>query len=287
MSEPPAVAGGFFLAEADPPATAGGSDLRMCIILFAYQAHPLYRLILAANRDEFYARPTARAGFWEDAPEVLGGRDLERGGTWLGITRSGSYAAVTNFRAPLELKKGAPSRGHLVSDFLRSPESPASYLERTASVSSIYNGFNLIAGDSRQLAYHSNKDAGVRVLTPGVYGLSNHLLDTSWPKVSRGKQALTEMVRQAGEVETEALFDILADESRAEDQALPNTGVSVEVERVLSPLFIRTPIYGTRSSTLLLIDIEDSITFIERTFDAGMRNAADLVFKFKSEGEPL
>lgn len=259
----------------------------MCIILFAYRAHPLYRLILTANRDEYYARPTARAGLWEDSSEILAGRDLERGGTWLGVTRSGSYAAVTNFRAPSEIKKDAPSRGHLVSDFLRSAESPASYLERIASASYIYNGFNLIAGDSRQLAYHSNKDAGVRVLKPGVYGLSNHLLDTSWPKVSRGKQALTEIVRQAAEVETEALFNILADESRAEDQALPNTGVGVEVERVLSPLFIRTPIYGTRSSTLLLIDIEDSITFIERTFDAGTRDAADVVFKFEREGEPL
>ncbi|MBC7909174.1 MAG: NRDE family protein, partial [Pyrinomonadaceae bacterium] len=213
-------------------------------------------------------------------------RDRKRGGTWLGINGSGSYAAVTNFRAPSEIKKGAPSRGHLVSDFLHSTESPASYLERIAATSSTYNGFNLIAGDSRQLAYHSNKDAGVRDLAPGIYGLSNHLLDTSWPKVSRGKQALTEIVRQAGEVEPETLFAILADESKAEDQALPDTGVGVEVERVLSPLFIRTPIYGTRSSTLLLIDIEDSITFIERTFDAGMKDAADAVFKFKSEGEP-
>lgn len=259
----------------------------MCIILFAYKAHPDYRLILAANRDEYYARPTAQAAFWEDAPEILAGRDLLRGGTWLGVTRSGRVAAVTNFRAPSAINKGAPSRGQLVSDLLRSRESPKEYLERVAATSSVYPGFNLIAGDSRQLAYHSNRDAGVRALTQGIYGVSNHLLDTSWPKVSRGKQALSEIVQHAGEMNPEALFDILADESRAADEALPDTGVGIELERVLSPLFIRTPIYGTRSSTLLLIDIRGSITFIERTFDAGSKNAADVVFKFKSEGEPL
>jgi uncharacterized protein with NRDE domain len=259
----------------------------MCIILFAYRAHPDYRLILAANRDEYDARPTAQAAFWEDAPEILAGRDLLRGGTWLGVTRSGRVAAVTNFRDSSAIKKDAPSRGHLVSDFLRSTESPQEYLERRATTSSVYDGFNLIAGDSCRFAYHSNRGAGVRALTEGVYGVSNHLLDTPWPKVSRGKQALSEIVRRDGEVEPEALFDILADESRAADEALPDTGVGVELERVLSPLFIRTPIYGTRSSTLLLIDIKGSITFIERTFEAGRKNAADVVFKFKSEGEDV
>lgn len=253
----------------------------MCIILFAYQTHPRYRLILAANRDEYYARPTERAAFWEDASEILAGRDLERGGTWLGVTKGGRFAAVTNFRDPTAIVKDAPSRGHLVSDFLRGTDAPASYLSNIAATSSGYNGFNLLAGDARGLCYHSNREAGVRELDAGVYGLSNHLLDTPWPKVEKGKRTLSEIVHESAEVSREDLFKILADDARADDTRLPQTGVSLEYERALSPVFIKTPVYGTRSSTLLLIDSEDNITFIERTFEPD-KEASDVVFQFQS-----
>jgi uncharacterized protein with NRDE domain len=253
----------------------------MCIILFAYQTHPRYRLILAANRDEYYARPTERAAFWEDDSEIVAGRDLERGGTWLGVTKGGRFAAVTNFRDPSALKKDAPSRGHLVSDFLRGTDAPSNYLSKIAATSSSYNGFNLIAGDAQQLCYHSNREAGVRELDSGIYGLSNHLLDTPWPKVEKGKRALSEIVHESAEVSREKLLQILADDAHADDSRLPQTGVSLEYERALSPVFIKTPVYGTRSSTLLLIESEGSITFIERAFEPEGQ-ATDVVFQFQS-----
>ncbi|HEY0543771.1 MAG TPA: NRDE family protein [Pyrinomonadaceae bacterium] len=253
----------------------------MCIILFAYKTHPRYRLILAANRDEYYARPTERAAFWKVDGEILAGRDLERGGTWLGVTKGGRFAAVTNFRDPSALKKDAPSRGHLVSDFLRGHDAPSNYLSKIAAISASYNGFNLIAGDARQLCYHSNREAGVRELQPGVYGLSNHLLDTPWPKVEKGKRALSEIVREGAEVSRAELLQVLADDARADDSSLPQTGISLEYERALSPVFIQTPVYGTRSSTLLLIDSEESITFVERAFEHEGQ-ASDVSFQFQS-----
>lgn len=251
----------------------------MCIILFAYKAHPKYNLVLAANRDEYFARPSASAAFWKDAPDILAGRDLDHGGTWLGVTREGRFAAVTNFRDALAIKKDAPSRGFLVSDFLRSTQSPEDYVAKTASHSEDHNGFNLIVGDKRGLYYQSNRYPDTKELTPGVYGLSNHLLDTPWPKVEKGKQALSELVRQGAEIAPEVVFEILADRTQADDDLLPRTGISLEYERALSSVFISTPEYGTRSSMLLLIDREDRITFIERTFEMGERTA-DATFQF-------
>lgn len=256
----------------------------MCIILLAYRAHPLYKLIVAANRDEFYARPTMGAHFWDDAPHVLAGRDARRGGTWLGITRGGRFAAVTNYRDPSASKKGAPSRGHLVSDFLISQESSAEYLGRIKTQAQSYQGFNLFAGDARGLlGYLSNRDEAIRELRPGIYGLSNHLLDTPWPKVARGKEALAALAHRGAPLEPESLFRILADRAEADDNLLPQTGVGLQIERALSPLFISTEVYGTRSSTLLLIDGRDSVTFIERTFSAGRQEATDAVFQFTLE----
>lgn len=258
----------------------------MCIILFAYRSHPKYNLVLAANRDEYFARPTSRAAFWEDAPDLLAGRDLKRGGTWLGVTRQGRFSAVTNFRDSSSLKKDAPSRGFLVSDFLRSEQSPTEYVTTISSSSRYHNGFNLIAGDQGGLSYHSNRDSKIKELTPGVYGLSNHLLDTPWPKVKNGKDALSELVRQDNEIDPEAVFEILANRTKAEDEFLPQTGIGLEYERELSSIFISTAEYGTRSSTLLLIDLENKITFIERTYEKGKR-ASDLIFKFESRKDAV
>jgi uncharacterized protein with NRDE domain len=160
----------------------------MCLILFAYQIHPRYRLVLGANRDEFYARPTAPLDFWQDHPQVLAGRDLEQHGTWMGVTRNGRWAAVTNYRDLRIMKTDAHSRGHLVADFLLSHVPPHAYMRQIATKADQYNGFNLIVGDSAELVYFSNRERKIRLLGPGLYGLSNHLLDTAWPKVARGKE---------------------------------------------------------------------------------------------------
>ena len=256
----------------------------MCVILLAYEAHPAYRLILAANRDEFFERPTAPAGFWPDAPQVLAGRDLKRGGTWLGVTMEGRFAAVTNFRDPTARTANPISRGALVSEFLRGDETPEEYLKGIADRASQYDGFNLLAGDSYSLFYLSNRSsAPPRALTPGVYGLSNHLLDSSWPKVEQGKRALATLVARDERIEPDALFALLFDQTRALDDALPDTGVGLELERVLSPLFIVTPVYGTRSSTVLLIDGEKRVTFSERSFGVDAEQEGEARYEFKVE----
>lgn len=253
----------------------------MCLILLAYESHPACRLVVAANRDEFYARPTRRAAFWEDAPDVLAGRDLTHGGTWLGVTRAGRVAAVTNFRDPSRQSADAPSRGHLVGDFLRGAETPRSYLERLAARASAYNGFNLLVGDARGLYYFSNREGEVRELTPGLYGLSNHLLDTPWPKVERGKTALSEVLEKSdGPPAAEQLFGLLAGREPAPDDALPDTGVGLEAERMLSPLFIGGAGYGTRSSTVVLFERAGRVTFAERSFLAGTGGQQDTRFQF-------
>lgn len=255
----------------------------MCIILLAYETHPFYRLALAANRDEFYDRPTLQAAFWEDAPGIIGGRDLAGGGTWLGVGVGGRVAAITNYRDPASKKTDAPSRGLLVSDFLRADdaETPRAYLERLATRASDYDGFNLIVGDRQEFYYFSNRaGGGPQLLEPGVHGLSNHLLDSSWPKVERGKRALSELLAHGDAISTEAVFQFLADRTLVADESLPDTGVGLEVERVLSPLFIASPVYGTRCSTVVLIDRNENVTFIERTFDAGSLDWKEVDYRF-------
>lgn len=236
----------------------------MCLILLAWQAHPDYPLVVAANRDEFFARPTASAAFWPEAPQVLAGRDLEAGGTWLGVTRNGRFAALTNFRDPANNKRSAPSRGELVSHFLTGSQSPAAYVDELESSAARFNGFNLVFGDSDGLWCFSNCGEGEKQLAPGVYGLSNHLLDTPWPKVARGKSALHDALGALPD--EKPLFALLRDDSIAPDDALPRTGVSLEWERLLSAAFVRSPLYGTRSATVLLKDASGSVRFIEQGF---------------------
>ncbi|MDR3559870.1 MAG: NRDE family protein [Negativicutes bacterium] len=236
----------------------------MCLIVLAYRQHPRYRLIVAANRDEFYRRPTAQAAFWSDQPEVLAGRDLEQGGTWLGTTKDGRFAALTNYRDPAAVLASARSRGELVSDFLRSRMSPAEYLSQVDQTDRCYNGFNLLVGDTSALLYYSNRTGGIEELGSGIYGLSNHLLDTPWPKVTKAKAALAESVRR-DEVASEELFAILGDRTQPPDAVLPDTGVGMEWERMLAPAFIASPEYGTRSSTMVLVAYDGSMQFIERT----------------------
>jgi uncharacterized protein with NRDE domain len=252
----------------------------MCIILLAREAHPDYSLILAANRDEFYERPTARASFWEDDGDVLAGRDLERGGTWLGVTRRGRFAAVTNYREPLVKIKDAPSRGLLVSRFLAGSDGPQDYLQELSASARLYNGFNLVVGTPSSLFYFSNRGGPPTEIPSGVHGLSNHLLNTPWPKVERGQSALRRVVEDR-DFSVEEIFEVLADDARAEDLALPQTGVTLEMERLLSPLFIKTPVYGTRSSTVLLINRRQEVVFVERTFTAEGYEDSRYEFKIK------
>lgn len=252
----------------------------MCLILFAWKVHQNFPLIFLANRDEFYERPTAPAAFWEDAPGLLAGRDLREGGTWLGVTRRGRLAALTNYRDPATLKDIAPSRGRLVSDFLRGRRAPEAYLRRLSPRAARYNGFSLLVGNPDELHYFSNRGAQTRLL-PGIHGISNHLLDTPWPKVERGKQALRDLLQREKAPSPEALLALLADRSRPPDEALPVTGVGLEWERVLSPLFIASQAYGTRSSTVLLIDHRGHVTFIERVFNGDPESWMTSRFDFR------
>lgn len=222
----------------------------MCTLLFAVAAHPRYALVVAANRDEFYARPSAAAGWWLDAPQVFAGRDLQGGGTWLGVTRSGRWAALTNVRDPSEARLGQRSRGELVAGFLRADAAPEAYV--AAIVGERYAGFNLVVGDPSEVWYMSNKTCIRRRLGAGVYGISNAGLDTPWPKVVRGKAGLQRLL--AGEsIEPQAIMDLLADGSPAPDAELPDTGVGLALERALSPLCVAMPGYGTRVSTAVLL----------------------------------
>ncbi len=237
----------------------------MCLILFAYEMHDDYHLILGANRDEFYERPTAPLDWWEDHPTVLAGRDLKAGGTWMGVNTTGKFAGITNFRDPAGVKNNADSRGALVSDFLCGDESPQHYLEKIIISSGKYNGFNLILGDPTGLFYYSNYQNEIHRLTPGIYGLSNRFINSPWPKVKTGKAYLTSLIEQE-KVEDKHLFKLLNNRQQPPEDQLPDTGVGIEWERILSPLFIESEIYGTRSSSVIRIKKDGTIHFSERTF---------------------
>ncbi|MDQ5988162.1 MAG: hypothetical protein CSYNP_03918 [Syntrophus sp. SKADARSKE-3] len=237
----------------------------MCLILLAFKVHPSYPLILAANRDEFYSRPTRAAEIWTDHTDIIGGRDLQEGGTWLGITRQGRFAALTNYRDPRTLKENAPSRGKLVSRFLTDMENPADYLHYLEDCGERYNGFSLLFGTIDSLYYYCNKGS-CKPMSAGIYGLSNAIIDTPWPKVEQGKRGLKALTFSEAKPDLDALFGLLTNQSHPHDDELPETGVGIEWERILSPMFITSPIYGTRSSTVVLADDQGRVIFEERTF---------------------
>ena len=240
--------------------------ITMCLIFIALKHHPKYKLIVAANRDEFYDRRTASAAFWHDHPEILGGRDLEAMGTWLGITSGGRLCMVTNFRDLRNIKAHAPSRGKLVTDFLLEKSSGEAYLKRLEPKAKQFNGFSLIAGTVDSLFYLSNYKDGIIQLNSGLFGLSNHLLETPWPKVEKGKRAIQDILKSQA-VHKNDLLKVLSDETLGDDDELPDTGVGLERERMLSPAFIKSPIYGTRSSTVIMVDYNDHVAFHERVYD--------------------
>lgn len=229
----------------------------MCLIVFAWQVVPCAPLIAAANRDEYYERPTAPAACWEDRPQVFAGRDLKAGGTWMGIKRDGpagpKFAAITNIRSQSEKQIDAPSRGNLVADYLSGQAGAQEFVAEISESTKAYNGFNLVLGDRDTLIWFSNRGQddprNGQPLAPGIYGISNALLDAPWPKVVRTKAQFASLLCQCAP--SEAYFEMLADTTRAPDVRLPDTGVDLALERMLSAACIESPTYGTRSSTLV------------------------------------
>jgi len=244
----------------------------MCLIVFAYKTHPDFPLIVVANRDEFYARPTRPAHFWLDHPDVFAGRDLEspepdKQGTWMGITRSGRFAAVTNFRE-LDFNEATAkrSRGELTANFLCSATPVLEYVTTVQQQAGNYKGFNLLLWENQRLFYASNRMEQHQVLQPGIYGLSNGALDSLWPKVLHAKQQLSAQLQQS--VHTEHLLTLLMNREPAADDELPRTGIDIGSERLLSPCFIQSDSYGTRASTVLLVHKNRDITFLEQNWNA-------------------
>ncbi|WP_079510188.1 NRDE family protein [Mesobacillus jeotgali] len=243
----------------------------MCLILFAYKGHPRYKLVIAANRDEAYARETAPAHFWEDAPELLAGRDLVKMGTWMGVTANGRFAALTNYRDPSEQTAGKRTRGELVADYLKGTVKPEMYLQKMAQLRHEYPGYNLLTGDLQELYYYSNTADKLLRVEPGIHGVSNHLLDTDWPKVEKGKEGLKKILTEDSTDLPDSLFSLLENADPAPDHLLPSTGVSLEWERLLSPMFIKSEGYGTISSTVILMN-DREIYFNERVFKEDQRS---------------
>ena len=244
----------------------------MCLIVLAWKASPRTRLAVAANRDEFFARRTAPAAWWPDAPDVLGGRDLEAGGTWLGITREGRFAALTNFRDMSAPKKdGAPSRGALAADFLRGRSAAADYVVAIQAGAGHYHGFNLLVSDGAELWSFSNVEGDPERLRPGIWGLSNHLLETPWPKVTTARLRLEAALDAAQDAEDlgHLLLNLLGDRTVAPDGALPKTGLPPDWEKALSAAFVELPGYGTRASTALVVGGDRTALFKEKSFGAG------------------
>ncbi|MEO9966462.1 MAG: NRDE family protein [Reichenbachiella sp.] len=235
----------------------------MCLILFSWKSHPDYDLILTANRDEFYNRPALPAHRWPEHLELIAGKDLTGGGTWMGITAQGRMAALTNYRDPENINPTAPSRGALTKDFLTSQVSPESYLEALRSEKKAYNGFNLLVGDNKSLWYYNNINHEVSELAPGVYGLSNALLNNSWPKVDEGRKAIHQL-QSMSELSTQELLNVVQNKALAPDKTLPATGVPLEWERALSAMHITMDGYGTRCSTAILKS-QEKIHFSEWT----------------------
>lgn len=242
----------------------------MCLLVFSYKQHPDYELIFATNRDEFYERPTRPAQFWDKYPAVLAGKDLEAGGTWLGITKEGRFSALTNYRDPSIQKEDPPSRGHLVLNYLKGDKKTDQYLQEVDKKANLYNGFNLLAGNlnKSKIMYYSNRQQEIKKLDAGLYGLSNKLLDTPWPKVQKAKNDLRSIIN-TGKVTEEKLFNLLKNDQTAPDEDLPDTGIPQELEKAVSPIFIKTERYGTRNSTIILIDKSGHVLFEERRYQDG------------------
>lgn len=237
----------------------------MCLLFFSYQKTPGYKLVLAANRDEFLCRPTAPLDFLDQEKTILAGRDLQGGGTWLGITAQLKFAAITNYREPAKKHAEVPSRGEILLNYLTGEKDACDYVHSLAENGDRYNGFNLIIGDRDTLYYYSNKSVGPKLLMAGFYGLSNNLIDVPWPKVIRGKNLLYPCMVDTDRVDPMQVFSILEDTRQPADNQLPDTGIGLEWERLLSTIFIDGNTYGTRSSAVITVSDSGDVQFIEKT----------------------
>ena len=245
----------------------------MCLIIFSYQTDPRFPLVVAANRDELFARATASADLWTDTEtgsKILSGRDLQAGGTWLGVTANGRFAAVTNIRDPAQTIPKPRSRGDLTRQFLAGTDSAEEYCARLAQSYDQFAGYNLLVGDGSSLFYVNNAEGKVWSLEAGIYGLSNGLLNTSWPKVDKGKAQLNSLMQTSDAVKLDDLISMMSDRTQAEDALLPDTGIGIEIERKLSSAFILNPErdYGTLCSSAVVFEQSGNIRFGEQNFDS-------------------
>lgn len=252
----------------------------MCLIAFAYKTHPRYKLILTANRDEFYARPTATAHWWDDHSHILGGRDLQAKGTWMAIAKDGRFAAVTNYRDIKNIRDDVRSRGDLPTNFLASNMSVGNYGEKVFDEGDSYNGFNLLVLDD-DMVHVSNYDQQVNELSPGIYGLSNALLDTPWPKVQQAKADFEAAIK--GDFELEELIVLMQNTQTAPDEELPETGLDYAREKAISAMCIETPDYGTCCTTVITIDYDGQVDFLEKSYPVGDRKDELKSFSFTIE----
>ncbi|MCI4670562.1 MAG: NRDE family protein [Bacteroidia bacterium] len=237
----------------------------MCLVSIAFKVHPDYPLLLVGNRDEFYERPTQRAHWWENHPNIFAGKDLKAGGTWMGINQEGQFAVLTNFRMGREQLPNARSRGELVSDYLLNSPDPVGYMEELKAKAANYNLFNLIVGNQDQMVYYSNAgDKPLKIMGQGVYGLSNSFLDVPWPKVKKARMGMTKSLQNSNFIPRD-LFSILTDKTVAADEELPDTQIPYEWEKRLSAMFIELPNYGTRVTTLIAMDKSGKLSMEERS----------------------
>lgn len=253
----------------------------MCIIFVAIKQHPDYPLIIAANRDEFYNRPTQVSHWWQQSPAILAGKDLKAGGSWMGISREGDIAALTNIRNPLRDIQNARSRGELIPHYLNRTSDDATFAQSLKATSQQYNGYNLLFGHLSSLQVYNNHTDTLTPLHAGFHGLSNHALNTPWPKVTRGVAGLKAYISSNKKISQDALLLLLQDETPAPDNALPDTGVPVDWEKRLSSIFIRSAEYGTRSSTLLLINQDNDATWVEQSYGHSKNGSNKREFKWK------
>mgnify|MGYP006276319001 CR=1 FL=1 len=250
----------------------------MCLIAFALNQHEEYPFILAANRDEFYQRKTAPLHWWEDHANILAGRDLEAMGTWMGMSKEGRFAAVTNYRDLSNIDPSRKSRGDLTKNFLLDQSQGKTYLEALYEESDNYNGFNLLVGDVKNLYHYSNYEKKINAIPDGIHGLSNSLLNTPWPKVQWLKDQLKNSLE--GPLYPEDLMKLLHNESLAPDDQLPDTGVGYEMEKKLSAACIRMEGYGTCCSTIILADKKGEVTYYEKTYPVGGRKESEVMERF-------
>ncbi len=255
----------------------------MCFIVFNYKQHSRYKLIFCANRDEFYNRETVAMHFWPENDSVLAGKDVQGGGTWLGITKTGKLAALTNFREQSAVSSTKPSRGQIVKMFLEQGCETKEFIDYLKKSKNFYEGYNLIFGTIDKLYYFSNRSNGVLPISPGLYGLSNSTLDTPWPKINRGKSLLKKTISNPN-FSSKDLFNILSDSQKAHDDTLPDTGISPVYEKELSPIFVNMEHYGTRSSTVILVDYDYNANVYEQRYDnkGKVKGNSQFCFKIKT-----